>query len=307
MEGGTSPRKRAELEGHLATCSDCRELITLFIKVPDENIEGYDASLAPLSDDGVKKQAARVLAFIENDEIRRPVNKQPINIEVARKREGIYISYPVLAALAMIICAIAAGAMFWLNVDRRPEEAMDALRLAIKDKRRTPARISDCSAYSRYTSIRGEEDAEELQFQRAFNKLNYAKDESAPVQARLTLARVHLALGKPDEARNALPILEQIVASGNQSAEIFNDLGVAQFQLEKYGEAIASFNKALEKSPNFIEAIFNRALAEESAKRTEAAIEDWQQFIRLTSDENWKTEAERHLGSLQSSSESIER
>lgn len=299
MEGRASSRLRAELESHFASCNDCRELMALFIQVPDEKIEGFDASLAPLSDNGVKKQAARVLAFIENDENRpiKPVTRHSPYAEAARKREGIYVSYPVLAAVAMIICAIGVGVMFWLTRDNRPDAAMDVLKLAVKDERRIPARISGLP-HSPYSATRGEEDWEELQFERALNKMSYAKDESAAAKARWTLARVQLASGNREEAKNALTILRQVVASGNHSAEIFNDLGVAHLQLGNYSEAIANFNKALEASPDFTESLFNRALAEEQGNLIEAAKQDWQQFIRLTTDEKWREEAERNLNRL---------
>jgi tetratricopeptide (TPR) repeat protein len=199
----------------------------------------------------------------------------------------------------MIICAIVAGAMFWLTRDRSPEAGMDALRLAVKDERRTPARISGGLAHSRYLATRGEEDSEVLQFERALSKLKHAESESAPVDSRLALARVYLALGKGEEAKKAITILEQLIATGNQSAEIFNDLGVAQFQLGNFEEAIANFTKALEKSPGYNEALFNRALANERENRIEAAKQDWQEFIRLNSDEKWGDEAERHLDMLQ--------
>lgn len=308
MHSNPSPDRRAEMESHFAACDDCRELIALFIKVPDEKPEGYDALLAPIPEDAVKKQAARVLAFIENDESQRQsrADKQHANDGAARKREGIYIPYPVLTAMALIVCAIAAGTVYLFSVDRRPEDAMDALRLAVKDERRTPARVSGLP-YSPYNQLRGEVETEELQFQRAFEKVDYAKDESAPVNARLTLARVHLSSGKTDRTKKALAILQQVIASGHQSAEILNDLGVAQFQLGNYGAAIENFTKALEKSPNFNEALFNRALAENQASLTEAAKEDWQQFIRSTSDEKWRKEAEKYLGSLPDSSESNKR
>jgi tetratricopeptide (TPR) repeat protein len=304
-EGRISSHKRAELESHFAVCSDCREMLALVIKIPDQEVEGYDAQIAPLSEDGVRKQTARILAFIENDErrLRQPASKRPVNkpayTEAAKKRDGIYIPYPVLAALAMIICAIVAGAMFWLTRDRSPEAGMDALRLAVKDERRTPARISGGLAHSRYLATRGEEDSEVLQFERALSKLKHAESESAPVDSRLALARVYLALGKGEEAKKAITILEQLIATGNQSAEIFNDLGVAQFQLGNFEEAIANFTKALEKSPGYNEALFNRALANERENRIEAAKQDWQEFIRLNSDEKWGDEAERHLDMLQ--------
>lgn len=302
LEGKISPRGRSEMENHFACCSDCRELLVLFIKIPDEQVEGYDANAASISEDGVKKQAARILAFIENDERRhRPAGRQPARAQASKGREGIYVSYPVLASLALIICAIAAGAVFWVARDQRPQSGMEALKLAMKEERRTPTRISGGLAYSPYSMTRGEEDSDGLQFERALNKLKYAADGSESPEARQALARVHLALGKREEASKALAILEQLVAGGNQSPEILNDLGVAQFQLENYSEAILNFSKALEKSSGFSEALFNRALAEEHDSRVEAAKQDWQLFLISSSDPKWKAEAERNLQRLQSS------
>lgn len=308
LEGEKSSRSRAELENHFAGCSDCRELLVLFIKIPDEPVEDYGASLAPPSDDLVKKQTARILAFIKNDELlhSQTASKQQTCAETGKRREGIYIPYPVLASLALIICAIGVTSIFWLTTDHRPQAGMDALKLAMKEERRTPARISGGLAHSPYAVTRGEEDSDGLQYERALHKLKYAEDDKASPEARLALARVHLALGKREEAKKALPILEQLAASGNPSAEVLNDIGVAQFQLENYDKAISYFNQALEKSSEFTEALFNRALAEEHFGRTEAAKQDWQQFIRSTSDVKWKAEAQNNLNRLQSSSKLIE-
>jgi tetratricopeptide (TPR) repeat protein len=309
LEGKNSRGGRAELESHFARCSDCRELLTLFIKIPDGQLENYEEGITSLSDDGVKKQTARILAFIENDELRhsRPASKQPVRAGAAKKREGIYVSYPALASLALIICAIAAGSIFWIARDQRPQAGMDALRLAMKEERHTPARISGGLAHSPYRVTKGDEDGDGLQFERALSKLEYADKDSASPEARLALARVRLALGKREEAKRARVVLEQLVAGGNESAEVLNDLGVAQFQTDNYNEAISTFSKALEKSPGFTEALFNKALAEEHVGRTEEAKQDWQEFIRSTSDVKWKAEAEMHLNRLETSSKLIKR
>src|SRR5215212_6934254 len=79
LEGKNTSDGRAELESHFARCGDCCELLALLIQVPEEQVEGFDETLVTLSQEGVKKQAARILAFIENDEIRNntPAGKQP--------------------------------------------------------------------------------------------------------------------------------------------------------------------------------------------------------------------------------------
>ena len=288
IEGTAAPLRRARLEKHFTGCEDCREFLALSAYLSREQV----GDMQPLSDEAVNKQTARVLAFIERDDLNTSKAKQGAQRETVR-RDGFFLPYPQLAAVAMVICAIAAGIAFWLIRDNRPEAAMQSLKLAMKDERRSPARISGGLEYSPYSVTRGEEDSDELQFSRALNQLKYAESESAPAEARLALARVYLARGSRDEAKKAIAILESLAAR----AEALNDLGVAEFQLGNYNEAITRFDAALEKSPNFTEALFNKALAEERAGRYSDAQRDWEQFISQSSDEKWKAEARRHLKS----------
>jgi tetratricopeptide (TPR) repeat protein len=136
---------------------------------------------------------------------------------------------------------------------------------------------------------------DDLQFDRAISQLRFAWQDTAPVNDKLVLARVYLARGTPEDAGNALTILDQLATRGFETPEALNDDGVAQFEMGKYEEAIAYFAKALAKSPNYNEALFNKALAEERAHRNDQAEQDWQQFIKVSSDETWKAEAQKHL------------
>jgi tetratricopeptide (TPR) repeat protein len=73
---------------------------------------------------------------------------------------------------------------------------------------------------------------------------------------------------------------------------------VALFQLGRYEEALAAFSEALERSPGFEEALFNRALAAEQLGQLEKARQDWERFLSLSGDSGWRREAEQHLNSL---------
>ncbi|HXG91147.1 MAG TPA: tetratricopeptide repeat protein [Blastocatellia bacterium] len=312
LQAVVSKRERARLEKHFAGCDHCRELIALFTTSSAEPAD--ETGAVPLSETDVKEQTARILAHIESAELNtgKASGERRKSPEAGRPKEGFYLPYPWLAAAALVVCAIAAGLVFYLT--REPsaeEEAMQALTLAMKDGRRTPARISGGFAYSDYTVTRGEGQSDDLQLERALSKLQSAEKESAPPAARQALARVHLAFNKPENAKRALAILAQLAASGVSSAELFNDTGVAQFQLGRYEDSLASFNKALEKSPGYSEALFNRALVnemlfnksradQERARYLEAAKNDLQSFIKMTSDEKWRAEAQRKLNSLQS-------
>jgi tetratricopeptide (TPR) repeat protein len=290
-----SDRNRARIEKHFARCDDCRELIALFAR--ESNEEGL--SVTPPTESEVKAQTASVLSLIEQDELTAGSAPRR-DVRAANPKSGFYLSYPTLAAIAMIVCAVAVAAVFLITKDPSPEDsARQALAQSMKDGRRTPARISGGLGHSDYSATRGEGDDDDLHLQRALDKLKFAEKETAPADARLALARVHLAFNRPENTRQALRILREVAASGHHSPELLNDIGVAQFDLGNYSEAISSFSLALGSSSNYGEALFNKALAEERAGRAGDAIRDWEAFISITPDGAWKTEARRRLGMLQ--------
>jgi tetratricopeptide (TPR) repeat protein len=290
-EGKLSSSNRTRLEAHLAKCDDCRELLAFTVR------ESADArSTEMVSDKEVKLQTARVLAYIERDESKR----RRANNEATSRREpvkaGLYLSYPKLASVALVVCAVAAGSVMWLTREQRPDaEAMAALRLAMKDERRNQALISGDIDYSPYLPKRGEGVSDDLNYERALNKLRFAEKETAPAESRHAFARALLAMGGRDEARKALAILEQLEAAGNQSPDLLNDLGVAELQLGNYDGAIEHFGRALEKSPGASVFLFNKALAEQTARRVDDAREDWIQFINMSADDRLKAEARSQL------------
>ena len=286
-EDKLSNRNRARVERHFAECDDCRQVLAFLGRESEE-------PPAPFSEKAVSEQTDRVLAYIQKDERERtkPAKK-------ARDAAGFYVSYPRLAAVGMVICAIAVSGVFLFTRTQSPADAaMEALRLAVKDQRYTQARVSGGLDYSNYAVTRGSDrNDDDLQFSRALGKLMSGEQENASVSDRLVLARVYLARGTREDARHAAAILNQLAARGVETPEAFNDRGVAQFQLDNYEEAIAYFSKALAKSPTYREALFNRALAEEHGHRDDAR-RDWLQFINESSEDNWKNEARMHLNSL---------
>lgn len=296
-EGKLSDRTRTKLESHFVNCNDCRSLLTMFGRFNSKPFE----NATPISEDGVKKQTARILAFIEADERKHsvPVRENNNRDPIPRTRKGFFVSYPQLAAAALIVCAIVAGIIVPRIGGQKPQMvATQALAKAMQDERRGVTRISGGLNYSPHSATRGVVESDDIQLKRALNKLKSAEGDNASVETQLILARVHLAFEKPDHTRLALTILEQLMANGIESHEVLNDLGVAQYQLHNYNEAVANFGKALEKKPDYAEALFNKALAEERLYLDSDAKESWQQFINLSSDPNWKDEAKKHLNAL---------
>lgn len=292
-----SPHMRAELEGHFAICHDCRSLLALLARFNNETSE----NTTPVSEEGVKNQTARILAFIEKDEQKRSTatRESDKQVWIPREKKGFFVSYPQLATAALVICAISAGILVWLVNNQKAEKvAMHTLAQAMKEERRSETRISGGIGYSPHTVTRGTNESDDLQLRQALNKLKSAENDSAPVEERLALARIHLAFEKADHTQLALTILDQLMSKGVETPELLNDHGVANYQIRKYDEAIKDFNRALEKKPAYSEALFNKALAEDRAGRYQDARQSWQQFINLSTDEKWKDEAKRRLSTL---------
>lgn len=277
----------ARFESHFAECEDCREALAFLGG-------SIDQSEGKLSDAAASEQTARILSYIRNDEI----NRNAVRVD-RRARPRFEISFARLAFAGLVVVAIAAAGIFVITQRESAGDAgMEALRLAVRDQRRIPARISGGLAYSPYSTTRGERNDDNLNFDRALRKLEAAQQETASTTDRLVLARVYLAKRDSNAAREALTILTQLTSRGVETPEALNDLGVAHLELGSYEDAIASFSRALIKSPAYEEALFNRALAEENTHRTEDARRDWEQFMGQSKDENWKAEARAHLENL---------
>ena len=299
-EGKLSPHMRVELESHFAICNDCCSLLALLAQFNNETF----GNTTPLSEEGVKKQTAKILAFIEKDEQKssKTARESDRQVQMPREKKGFFVSYPQLAMAALVICAISAGLLVWLVDSQKPEKAaMQTLAQAMKYERRSEARISGGLDYSPHPMTRGENESDDLLLRQALNKFKSAENDSARVEARLVQARVHLAFEKADHTRQALAILDQLMSEGIESPELLNDHGVANYQLKRYDKAIKDFTRALEKKPAYSEALFNKALAEDSAGLYQDAKQSWLQFIKLSPDAKWKDEAERRLNVLTNS------
>ena len=288
-ENRLSPRRRLQIERHVVDCHDCVEVLALLGRE-------VDSVPAPLAAEAVTEQTNRVLAYIQTDERNRNRPAQKVQTP-----GGFYVSYPRLAAVGLVICAMLGGVVLVMLRSASPvDDAMAALKLGLKETRYTEARISGGLDYSRYAGPNrgGDSKNDDLHLDRAENKIKAAAQAPDDDEARLVLARICLARGDLESAKRALAILEQLTNSEIVTSPALNDIGVAHLRLNNYPAAITYFSKALEKSPAYNEALFNRALAYQRDGRFEDARRDWQVFIEKASDENWKNEAKEHLNRL---------
>jgi tetratricopeptide (TPR) repeat protein len=288
-ENRLSAGRRARLNQHFATCQDCRELLVLLARFPEAEI----AEQPPLSNAEIQQQTARVLQLAEQNGGRKSAP--------APRLTWAYRFRVPLAAAMVLVCALLVGGIYLMTrSESASESARRSLAAAMKDERRSAARLSGGFDYSPYVSTtRGADDeSPDLKLNLALSQLRSAEAENAPAEMRQMLARAYLAFDRSDYAQQAEAILESLRARNVQTAELFNDLGVAQYQLQKFDAAASSFGRALEINPTYSEALFNRALTMESAGRDADAQRDWEQFLTSTHDAKWQAEAEHHLGGL---------
>ena len=292
-ENRLAHHRREQLESHFAGCDNCLDFLALFARNSDEVTE---PELAPLTDNAIKDQAARILTYIKEDEfyLRR------------RAGSGLFVTTRQLVTTGMILCALAVSTVYFVTKgEPKREIAMQTVGLATKEKRNIEPRLSGGLPHSPYPSVtRGavtnERAQANVQFDSAQAEMQFAEDPSASVEDRLTLARVLLARGEPDYIQHAADILEQLVGAGNRSPELLNETGVAMYLLGRDSEAINYYNQALAKSPGFDVALFNKALAEQRAGNVAEAQADFNKSIENSSDEKWKDEARRRLETIES-------
>jgi tetratricopeptide (TPR) repeat protein len=300
MEDRLTSSRREQLDTHFADCADCREFFVLFVRATEsaEMPDAFASAVGATHDKEVRRQSARVLAMIEEDDLSFAAAKSR---ETLSERRGFYISLPRLAMAAVGVIVVTIGAISLIPRTEPPQQvAMQALAEALKSERQTPVRVSGGFDYSPYQVTRGQAEgtSDSLHFERALSKLKSAEKPSAPAAERLTLARAYLARNASGDASRARTILEELAASGDQSVEVENDRGVALFQLENYQAALNSFNKALEKNKNYHEALFNKAVVEERLRLYSEAKADWELFIKSSPDSKWRDEAQQNLDLL---------
>ena len=294
-----SPARRANLEGHIGNCDDCRESLALFARISGEETESAEAVDPSISDELIRRQTDRVLAFIALDEENQlPPRPRREPVKLAKpQRSGFSLSYAQLSFVATLVIVAAVGINYMAtgSVEAQMEGTLTkALEL---DRRITP-RISGRREHSPNSVTRGASNTEEELFDFAIDKLKFAEKESAPTKARQILARVYLSRDKPDDSDKALNILRELVTRPDVTPEIWNDLGVAFYQSRNMDEAIRAFSEAIVQKPGYQEALFNRGLANKDAKNYHAASRDFNQFLELSSDEKWNQEAQEWLDKL---------
>src|SRR5262249_22024259 len=182
-DSGTAGADSADIEAHLATCDDCREVLVVLAE------SAHAVDQRSLTQEQVTEQVELIKGYIDAGQKRARVETdQP----QPKRRSWFFLGYPQLAAAALVILAIGAGAVLMFNGNKAAKEPGKLIARALaEDGRRTQGWLSEME-YAPYTSTRGVEASEDPRYAVALSRLEDSHNEAE-------LDKVRIATGKPDQ------------------------------------------------------------------------------------------------------------
>jgi tetratricopeptide (TPR) repeat protein len=296
VAAGLEPKgATGKLLRHASECGHCGQLLEEAVKILAEDATPEEETMvANLPSAGAewRQKIASTLA---------DVGQRPERATSAWK--ALFV-WPRLAFASVGIALLALAG--WLTYRQlRPPSVDQLLAQAYTERRTMEVRIPG----AKRAPIRVERSAPGS----SFEKGNSLLKAEAMISDRLRQnandplwveykGRAELLDGSYDEA---IKTLLRALESRPDSPELLTDLGTAYFLRGKSGDrpvdfsnAIESFGKALAKNPDSPIALFNRALACEELFLYTAAINDWEQYLRIDPHGEWSDEARERLAEV---------
>lgn len=210
---------------------------------------------------------------------------------------------PVAAVAAGLLLAIVATWGLW----PRPSGAERLLALA--DERVTLARVSGLP-YREYNPTRGGKTQADLELLAEAARAREHAEKRVDDEALHALGLAYLLLEEPAEA---IAPLERGLELDRGSWRLSNELAVALIEsglredaVSRIARAVDLLTRALEVHPDRAEMLFNKALALELMGMTGAAIETWEDYLRVDPSSRWSEEAGQRLEALHREADSPE-
>src|ERR1043165_9517295 len=197
-------------------------------------------------------------------------------------------------------------------------QGLVALDAAYSKERPLESRITNLH-YAPFPSIRGSgpHDVNESELARSELLLLNEQKRKTTAATPHALGKVYLAKKEFDKA---IDQFEGSLKDDPNNAQVYADLGAAQFEkgkievensktnagaaesgkgMELFARSLASLNKALDLDNNLQEALFNRALLQQSMGLLPQAEADWRNYLEKDPNSKWAFEARNKLTELQ--------
>ena len=209
-----------------------------------------------------------------------------------------------VGAFAALLIAVVALAVYF-NRPRNGDELAE-LRSIYRQARPTETRISEFG-YAPLSQLRGAPEPEEK------NRLRRIENNLIEATEKSPTAKTHHALGvfylTQQHYGDAIKELETALRMEHQNARIHNDLGAAHFELAKtepkekkledLAQSLEEFTKATELDGSFLEALFNKSLAQQELAMPREAKESWNLYLQKDPSSQWADEARKNLARLE--------
>jgi CHAT domain-containing protein/TolA-binding protein len=236
------------------------------------------------------------------------IRKRALARDAARKHDRLSIFASISVYLRQprytIVLAVMLVAVFFIAfyLQRRNADSLAELRSLYSESRPTETRISEF-AYAPLTQLRGAPDASDERRRRVLeNTFINAVQENPSAQTHYALAVFNLTEQRYPEA---IKEFQNALKFAPADAKIHNDLGSAYFELAKtepnekklqdLSRSFEEFSKATDLDGNLLEALFNKALAQQELGMRQQARESWLLYLQKDPSSPWAEEARKHL------------
>lgn len=206
-------------------------------------------------------------------------------------------------AFAILLLAVVVTAIY---LTRAKTDDLAELRSMYQKERPTETRISEFG-YAPLSQLRGAPaSVDKNRLRRIEIKLIEATEKGPGAPSYHALGVFHLT---QQDYTGAIKDFENALKFDNQNAKLHNDLGAAHYELskttneknfEELAQSLEEFNKATELDSNLLEALFNKALAQQQLKMPRQARETWTLYLQKDPSSPWAEEARKNLARIQS-------
>ncbi len=216
-----------------------------------------------------------------------------------------FFQQPQYAGAFAVLLIVIVGSVIYFGRKQSADDLAE-LRSIYQQSRPTQTRMAEFG-YAPFTELRGAaEPAHQSRLRRIENNLIEATEKSSSAETHHALGVFYLTQRKHDEA---VKEFEAALKFAPGSARIYNDLGVAYFErsraavkeknLADLALSLERFTRATELDSNFLEALFNRALATQAIGLPREAKKLWSNYLEKDSSSPWADEARKHLSQIE--------
>ncbi len=263
-DGLISPHQREELLQHTRTCSRCRRLMSAIVAEWDDDVQIAGGEPAALSH------------------------------EVAGVPWLFRLKPSRYALAASVVIVVGLGIYFGREIGRGPQDYGVDLALLVG----ADAPLTDLGIDLRRRTVRAEASPAitEAEYRAAIDKLRDELDkEPASMDALAIATRAALSARFFEDAADYAGAWRR---NAQRDPEAQNAFGLACYQLNRFGEALPAFERAVELTPDRMEYRLNAALAADQADQIDAARQHLLELKRLAPNYPGMDEIDRWLRQL---------